>query len=116
MKQRQAFSKWASGLAVTLLLVSGTGCTTTEYNLNGERPFSDFLRQVLVPGLAPALIGALAWYGVKLAIPIGGWPELFLCGALGGAVYIAVLLGFCLDTRERQGLRKLLARLGLAAG
>jgi O-antigen/teichoic acid export membrane protein len=76
--------------------------------------FPTFARDVLLRGLAPALAGLLVWGALKFAAPPEDWFRLGLYGALGALVYVAVLLGACLDDGERRGLRAGLARLGLA--
>ena len=76
--------------------------------------FGDFLRRTLVPGLAPALAGSAAWIGLKLAAPPASWTLLGLEAAAGGLVYLAVLVGFCLDAGERRDLGALFAELRAA--
>ncbi|MEE8454292.1 MAG: lipopolysaccharide biosynthesis protein [Limibaculum sp.] len=77
--------------------------------------FPTFARDVLLRGLAPALAGLLVWGALKFTAPPEDWFRLGLYGALGALVYVAVLLGACLDDGERRDLLAGLARLGLAS-
>ena len=45
------------------------------------------------------------------ALPPEGWLQLGSHAALGGLVYVAVLLAFCLDAGERSDVRRILGRL-----
>lgn len=66
--------------------------------------FSSFAHNTLVRGLAPALVAGCVWAVLRLALPTEGWFDLIWKGAVGAAVYIFVLLLFCLDTGERRDL------------
>src|SRR5690606_23603561 len=81
-----------------------------QMRLTGDS-FGQFVRAVLVPGLAPAAAGAVAWFGLKLLVPPESWLALGIDAVAGGLVYLAVLLAFCLNADERGDLQKVLVRL-----
>lgn len=73
--------------------------------------FRTFAGAVLRPSLMPALGGSVAWVALKVALPPQTWYLLGLNTALGGLVYLALLLLFCLDEGDRRDLRVVLDRL-----
>jgi len=73
-----------------------------------DRPFSMFLKDVVVRGWTPALASLLVLFPLKFAGLVDNWPSLALCGAAGGVVYLAVLLLFCLETEDRKDLRSVI--------
>ncbi|SEK69377.1 Membrane protein involved in the export of O-antigen and teichoic acid [Roseivivax marinus] len=75
------------------------------------RSFTEFATQTLLRGLAPAAAGACAWVALRLIMPPSGWTELFLQGVIGACVYLLVLIGACLDPRERGRVHSMWARL-----
>jgi hypothetical protein len=76
--------------------------------VSGQR----FLYETLIPGFAPALGGLCVWSTLQQVIAPSTWTSLFLCGAVGALVYVAILAGFCLSRSERHDLRLVLAKLG----
>ena len=70
-----------------------------------------FLRQTLVPGLAPFLValGACALYAGL--VDIDSWLRFGLGCLVSAAVYAAVVFGACLDPADRALLARLRARL-----
>lgn len=70
-----------------------------------ESDFATFLRSVLVPGLAPAACGALAWLALRMLVPIESWTTLFGCGLLGASVYGAAVILFGFEPAAREALR-----------
>jgi len=75
--------------------------------------FAAFLREVLVPGLAPAVAGSVVWFGLKFTAPLHTWLELGAAAAVGGAIYAAVLLGLCLTAEERADVLRILGAVRL---
>lgn len=71
----------------------------------------EFLFQVVVPGLVPAMAGSLVWVLLKLLIEIDSWGKILLCSAAGGVAYLAVMLGGCLTAADRADLNNILRRL-----
>lgn len=76
-----------------------------------ETRFRDFRKNVLLPGFSPAIAGAIAWGGLAVLISPASWAGLIVCSVMGGVVYLAVLLGFCLSQSEKQELRAVLIRI-----
>ena len=79
-----------------------------------EGSWRTYITRVLVPGLLPALAGALAWSALKFTVDIDGWVELFVVGAIGGLCYVGTLLGLCLDASERRDISASLNTMRLA--
>jgi O-antigen/teichoic acid export membrane protein len=73
--------------------------------------FQTFAREVLARGLAPALAGLTTWGGLKLLAPPQNWGALGFYGIVGGSVYVAVLLAFCLNDRDRHDLNLLVGKI-----
>jgi O-antigen/teichoic acid export membrane protein len=68
---------------------------------------ADFVRHVLLPGFAPALVATFVWIGFAMTYrPITSWLELLLVPVPGVAVYTATLALFCLDDTDHRVLGK----------
>ncbi len=63
-----------------------------------------WLRETLVPGLLPGLVGFAVWYGLREFSSPHSWLMLVAWTACGCACYIGVLVGFCLSPSERTDL------------
>lgn len=72
--------------------------------------FASFLRLVIVPGWFPALVGGIAWMGLRLLMDIDTWAELLLCGFLGALVYGAAIVLFGLEPETRTNAMARLRR------
>lgn len=72
--------------------------------------FDTWIRKTWLPGLAPAVGGAVVWGILKDVLKPDTWSELGLCVALGGLSYGAVLL-LCLAPRDRADLAQVIARV-----
>ena len=70
-----------------------------------------FTRRTLVPGLAPAMAGAIVWGGLRLTSAPDTWLSLALYVLAGAAAYAIILLRFCLDYDERTYLLSLLHKV-----
>ncbi len=70
-----------------------------------------FLRETLLPGLAPAAAGMLVWLALKLNHPPETWAQLFAWTLLGHAVYALVLFRFCLQGHEKQDIRHFINKI-----
>ncbi len=75
--------------------------------------FRRFARETLWPGLAPALAGMAACTVLRTVVRPSSWLEWGACCAAGMAVYL-VTLAFCLQPADRNDLRRILAKVGLA--
>lgn len=72
-----------------------------------------FLKYTVGLGLIPAAVGGLAWAATRLVNTPDSWFELIFQGALGGVVYVAVLVLFCLRADERRAVARVVpGRLG----
>ena len=72
---------------------------------------AEFLRQVVVPGVLPAVAGSVVWILLKMVVTIDNWGVLFLCSVAGGTVYLAVLFGACLSATDKADLSGVLGRI-----
>lgn len=95
----------ALGAALSALLVAAVACPLVLFPLSMrmvELSLRTLLRETIIPGLTPTLAGALVWYGLELTVPTTSWFALAMCSICGAAVYVCVLLAFCLQQNERQ--------------
>ena len=67
-------------------------------------------REVLGRGFAPMLAATPVWLAIWYYARPTNWWELGIAGAVGCAVYAAVLVGFCLPHAERAELGRFLFR------
>lgn len=74
--------------------------------------FRELWREMLVPGLAPATAGAVAWGALKISVPLDDWIPLGLAVVAGGVVYMAVLLRFGFDTEDWRMIRSFSRKRG----
>ncbi|MEM9763688.1 MAG: hypothetical protein AAF968_14475, partial [Pseudomonadota bacterium] len=103
----QFFERADVVIAVTLALVivvSQLGYFWRLFIRLTDTPFDAFLRDVLVPGLAPAAAAAMAWIALKEWQPAETWPQLAALVVAGGVVYLAVLGLLCLREDDRATL------------
>jgi O-antigen/teichoic acid export membrane protein len=74
--------------------------------------FDAWVREALIPGLTPGCVASVVWAALALVVRPDSWIAVGLCTAAGLLCYWAVLLGFCLEPRDREDLTKLVAQLG----
>lgn len=67
---------------------------------------------MLLPGLAPAVAGAMIWFPLKFCNLLDGWVPLGLASAAGGVVYLVVMLRFGLDAEDWRMVRGFSGRRG----
>jgi O-antigen/teichoic acid export membrane protein len=107
--------KWGGiGAALVSFLVGGTAAVLVGWPLGLKLAgvkFGTWVRQTLIPGLAPACAAAPAWAALGLLVQPDSWLGLGLCTAAGALCYLAVLLALCLEPRDRADLAALLARI-----
>jgi O-antigen/teichoic acid export membrane protein len=60
-----------------------------------------FIRQTLGPGLLPFGAAAVTCLFFRYLIPLDSWARIGVGSAMGAAVYVGVLLLFCLDATDR---------------
>jgi O-antigen/teichoic acid export membrane protein len=70
--------------------------------------FHAWLRQTAWPGILPALTGSVTWLILQALIRPTSWAALAGSVVIGAAVYISVLLTFCLQPYDRDNLRRFL--------
>ena len=68
-------------------------------------------RETLLPGLAPGCLAAVVWAALGLLVPLDSWVRLGLCTAAGALCYLAVLLAFCLEPKDRADLAKTIVKI-----
>lgn len=68
-------------------------------------------RETLLPGVFPAIVGSIARSALRWYIAPESWLSLLFCGAAGAIAYSAVLLASCLRPRDKEDIRRLLAKL-----
>jgi O-antigen/teichoic acid export membrane protein len=78
--------------------------------------FPAWVRETLIPGLAPACVASLVWSILAVVVQPQSWMGLGLCVLAGALCYLIVLLGFCLEPRDREDLAHGIARIKNAAG
>ncbi|MBY8978075.1 oligosaccharide flippase family protein [Rhodobacteraceae bacterium NNCM2] len=110
----QGFGMGATGVAGALMLVTAIAQVAyfwpLSFQLTGVTPRA-FWREVLMPGLAPALASAPIWAGLAYLLAIDSWLALALVAVAGGIVYVGVLLAACLDESDRVLLGKIRRKL-----
>lgn len=74
-------------------------------------PFRVWVAKTLVPGLLPACIAGLVWWGLRELIQPGDWQTLALCYGIGAAVFVGAVYTLAMVPQERSDLRRLLGRL-----
>lgn len=72
---------------------------------------AEMLREVVVPGMAPAAAGAAVWLILKELVAIESLSALLLCALPGGIAYAGALVAGCLTAADRADLSALLQRL-----
>ncbi|MEN6338052.1 MAG: hypothetical protein ABFE01_27670 [Phycisphaerales bacterium] len=75
-----------------------------------EVDLDTWVRKTLVPGLVPGCTAAVAWLSLNLLVKPDSWLEVGWCTALGGLCYAAVLLGVCLEPRDKEDLAMIFAK------
>ena len=72
--------------------------------------FKAWVRETLIPGLAPGMVASVVWSGLGLIVQPENWTALGLCTAAGMLVYLIMLLAFCLEPKDREDLAVVLAK------
>ena len=73
--------------------------------------FKAWVRETLIPGLAPGMVASVVWSGLGLIVQPENWTALGLCTAAGMLVYLIMLLAFCLEPKDREDLAKTIAKI-----
>ena len=103
----------ASGVALALFLVTTISSFVIVWPLGlrlADVTFDAWVRQTLIPGLAPGCVAGVVWAALGVIVGPESWTELGLCAAAGLLCYVAVLLGFCLERRDQQDLAEIFSR------
>ena len=74
--------------------------------------FGAWVRETLIPGLTPGCVASVVWAALALVVRPDNWLTVGLCVITGVLCYWTVLLGLCLEPRDREDLAKVAARLG----
>lgn len=104
----------ASGVALAAFAVSVIAEFLVLWPLGlrlAEATFDAWVRETLIPGLAPGCVAAVVWAALGVLVRPDSWILLGLCAVAGALCYLAVLLAFCLEPKDRQDLAEMIARL-----
>jgi O-antigen/teichoic acid export membrane protein len=74
----------------------------------GMVDFTTFFKKTLGPGLLPFIVSLCTLFGLKHYFSIEGWLEIIGCITIGSAFYILVLLTVCLQSEDKQDLKKVI--------
>lgn len=97
-----AFASFGIGVVTTAITLWPLGLKLANVE------FATWVRQTLVPGLAPGCVAAVAWVALDLVAKPDSWIGLSLCTGLGILCYTGMLLGFCLEPRDKKDLATIL--------
>jgi len=86
-------------LWIALLCPLGLRMTGTSIRL--------FIREAVIPGVCPALIGAVVWAVVNWYFRPATWASMWWCFVIGAVCYSATLFLFCLRPKDGDDLRRL---------
>ncbi|MEM7237788.1 MAG: hypothetical protein AAF501_08200 [Pseudomonadota bacterium] len=108
------FDLGAIGVAAALLIVTALAQVIyfwpLNFRLSGLSP-ATFRREVLIPGMLPAVLASVVWVVLSATITIESWLVLGLVASAGGLVYTGVLFGHCLDPADRELVSKLIRKV-----
>ncbi|MBM4027338.1 MAG: hypothetical protein FJ280_18315 [Planctomycetes bacterium] len=93
------------GIAYDVLFLWPLGLKLAEVR------FGTWVRQTLIPGLTPGCVAGVVWAGLAVWLVPDTWLELALCILSGTICYMAVLLGCCLEPKDRDDLARVLVRM-----
>jgi O-antigen/teichoic acid export membrane protein len=72
--------------------------------------FGAWVRETLIPGLAPACVAGVVWSALAVFVRPESWGALGVCTLIGMLCYMVVLLAFCLEPKDREDLAKVIAK------
>ena len=105
----------ALGPATASLVVAAMGAPallwTLGLELTGAR-FGEWWRATLRPGALPALVAIPVWLALRVWMAPQTWWGVLAATLAGAAVYLAVLLVFCLQEDDRGDAGRLLRAVG----
>jgi O-antigen/teichoic acid export membrane protein len=84
----------AYGSALSTLIVATLGLVVLQIPLGlrlVEATFSEWLRETMLPGAVPALVGGVGWFMLQRFAPPQSWVALALCFMTGALLYLAGL-------------------------
>lgn len=100
-----AFASFAIGVVTTSITLWPLGLKLADVE------FTAWVRQTLVPGLAPGCVAAVVWVALNILVEPDSWMGLGLCTALGILCYMGMLLAFCLEPRDKEDLATVFTRI-----
>lgn len=74
-------------------------------------PVRQWLKCTVLPGLLPALVAACLWLIMQQLVKPESLVSLMLCVMVGLAAYVAVLLIYCLQKKDREDFKKMTDKL-----
>ena len=109
----------ALGPAAAALITAAIGAPPLLWTMGLEltgASFGEWWRATLRPGLIPVVAATPVWLVLRWWSNPDSWIGLATVGLAGGAVYLAVLLHFCLQEDDRGDLGRLLTAIGNLLG
>ena len=100
-----ALAVMISGIVGTALLIYPMAFRMVEVR------FSRWRRETLVPGILPGIPATAAWLAMRTIIHPETWMQLALCAVVGGIVFVAVLVIFCLQDYEKTELKSVMVTI-----
>ncbi len=102
-----------TGVALTIVIVGAITTPLLHWTVGLEltrSTFGAFFRETILPGMIPTVVAFPIAYALHVFFSPSTWIALGLQCALVEAVYVGVILAFCLNPSERADLRKVLAK------
>jgi O-antigen/teichoic acid export membrane protein len=107
------------GAALAAFLIGGASSIVVAWPLGlklADVRLEEWIRQTLVPGLAPGCVASVVWVSLDILVKPDSWIGLGLCTLGGVLCYAVVMFGYCLEPRDQQDLAEILVRLRRWAG
>jgi O-antigen/teichoic acid export membrane protein len=104
----------APGAAIAMALVSGLLHVVLVWPMGlrlVKGRWDLFIRQTLLPGLLPFAAALVACGVFNASVDLNSWTLIGLGSALALAVYVAVLLRFCLDSTDHDLVNRLVGKM-----
>jgi O-antigen/teichoic acid export membrane protein len=101
------------GAALAAFTITGVAILVRLWPLGlmlADVKFGAWVRETLLPGLAPGCLAAVVWSTLNAVVRPDSWIALGWCTMAGLLCYGAILLGFCLEPTDRRDLVEVFGR------